>query len=71
MHAHRSREITEVQVRNAVDGNEPRTYYRFDCTCGYHASSDERPSVVRAINKHCAEASAREIAAHAGREVSK
>lgn len=71
MNKHFGKGIEEIQVRNAVNGNQPRTYYRFDCTCGYHVSSDERPSVVRAINKHCAEPSAREVAAHAGREVSK
>ena len=71
MNKHFSTGIEAITVRNAVNGNKVRTYFMFDCTCGYHVSSDDRTEVVRAINKHCAEPSAREVAAHAGREVSK
>ena len=71
MSNHRGREIAEIVVRNAVSGNKVRTYFLFDCTCGFHVSSDDRREVVRSINKHAADESAREVAAHAGQEVIK
>jgi hypothetical protein len=65
MNKHFSKGIEAIKVRNAVNGNTLRTYFLFDCTCGYHVSSDDRTEVVREINKHCAAPAAQKVTAAA------